>query len=123
MQENRTGRAFGRTLSDFGELSDVENELKCCVSRGEEYIVGDGHRPPRRDEERKIRAEFIRFLVLGGDAHTSVHEKGVQLCGAYIEGDLDLRSCKNLLPISIRRSLVCGRMIFRDAHTRTLAGC
>ena len=49
-----------------------------------------------------------------------MHEKGVQVRGAYIEEDLDLSSCKGVLPISLRQSLICGKIVLRDAHTRTL---
>lgn len=112
--------AFGRALSDFTFLSVAEEKLLQLVRKGVECRFGRGDRPEQRDDRRKIRATFIRFLALGGSPDVPVHEKGVQLRGAYIEGDLDLASCKGVLPISIRRSLICGRLLLRDAHTSTL---
>ncbi len=44
-------------------------------------------------EKNCIRADFLRFLLLGGDDFSPVHERGVTLVGAYIEGVLDLGGC------------------------------
>jgi hypothetical protein len=41
-------------------------------------------------EEQRVRAPFLRFLLLGGGEQAPVHERGVQLAGAWIEGVLDL---------------------------------
>ncbi|RTL65955.1 MAG: hypothetical protein EKK41_19605 [Hyphomicrobiales bacterium] len=41
----------------------------------------------------KVRAEFIRFLIMGGDASTHVHEFGLDIKGAWIVGDINLSGC------------------------------
>jgi hypothetical protein len=119
MQQNTATQAIGRKLSNFGKLSAAERMLRRSARKGIECQFGK-RRPKEAVERFKIRAQFIRFLALGGDEATPVHEKGVQVRGAYIEGDLDLGSCKEVRPISIRQSLICGRVILQIAHTRSL---
>jgi hypothetical protein len=118
MRDGTSAHTFGRVRSDFGELSEAEKALLECVRKGEECKFGN--RPSAPDDTKKIRAGFIRFLALGGDKNNPIHEKGVQVRGAYITEDLDLSSCKGVLPISLRQSLIYGKIILRDAHTRTL---
>ena len=118
MRDGTSAHTFGRARLDFGELSEAEKALLDCVRMGKECKF-EG-RPKGPDDAKKIRASFIRFLALGGDKANPVHEKGVQVRGAYITEDLDLSSCKGVLPISLRQSLIYGKIIFRDAHTRTL---
>ena len=45
------------------------------------------------NDKQCVRAEFIRFLLLGGDKHAPVHESGLQLAGAYVHGALNLDNC------------------------------
>jgi hypothetical protein len=40
-----------------------------------------------------VRASFIRFLALGGDHQAPVHENGVMLSGAWIDGIVNLDFC------------------------------
>jgi len=40
-----------------------------------------------------LRAEFVRFLALGGDDSAPIHEMGVQVEGAWIEGSLNFDHC------------------------------
>ena len=43
-----------------------------------------------------MRGPFLRFLLLGGDEDAPVHEKGVILHGAYVEGGIDLESARDV---------------------------
>jgi hypothetical protein len=49
--------------------------------------------------DTKIDAGFVRFLTLGGDESAPVHENGVHLQGAWLEGVLDLGDCDLVRPI------------------------
>lgn len=80
-------RPFGRSLTDFASLSDAEQQLIASVARGEICVLGD-EVPDGPTRANAIRPELIRFLALGGDDCAPVHEKGVQLIGAFI-GDFD----------------------------------
>ena len=115
-------RAFGRSLSDFriegattaNGLLPAEEKLLVAVARGEICSVSslDWKKPEdleklKSDEQWRIRADFLRFLALGGDNAAPVHEKGVQLARAHIVGDLDLEVLRSVSPLH-RRQLFLG---------------
>lgn len=79
------------------------------------------------DPNKIVRAGFLRFLLLGGDESAPVHEKGVQLTGASIEGDLDLTNsvvphgitlvvCKFNGAFSLFRAHIRGRLTLDGSH-------
>ncbi len=141
----------GRSLVDFsgvyeGTLNGLypaEEALLIHAKNGSVYVV-DKRRPCVSLPEGKggsterpgfIRSAFIRFLALGGDGTHPVHEKGVQVEGAWIgyplagkrdldatltTKDIDLESCKNVGRIVLQRCHIDGDIILRDAHTRTI---
>jgi len=76
-------RPFGRSLEDFENLSEAEKKLIACAARGEVCKLGEAV-PKDPTLDNIIRPELIRFLALGGDDTAPVHEKGVQLRGAWI---------------------------------------
>lgn len=84
-------RAFGRSLSDFEPLFPLEQALLKACSKGE-VAQGQAECPEEPTSDNKVRAEFIRFLLLGGDDRVALHERGVQLSKAFVLGALDLRS-------------------------------
>lgn len=86
----KPARAFGRSIGDFPKLNAAEKKLIACCARGDTCVLGDGERPEEFSEERKVRAGLIRFFILGGDDETPVHERGVDLKGAWIVDELDL---------------------------------
>lgn len=67
-----------------------------------------------------IRASFIRFLTLEGDNQSFVHEKGVQLAGACIEGDLDFHGCEIKRPLFLTRCRFSKALILQDAKVCTI---
>lgn len=88
-------RPFGCNLADFGVLNAVEQRLLRDSAAGKPTVIAPikndpASRPSRRTSTNTVRAEFIRFLALGGDDENPVHEKGVHLHGAWIAGKLDL---------------------------------
>src|SRR4051794_31528064 len=76
-------RPYGRSWSDFEPVLDMEKKLAEKVRKAEKCIFNP-------HETTIIRAGFLRFLALGGDETAPVHEKGIWLQGAIIEGQLDL---------------------------------
>ncbi|MFW5680141.1 MAG: hypothetical protein ACOC3D_07720, partial [Pseudomonadota bacterium] len=46
------------------------------------------------DPARRVRAEFLRSLLLQHPGTPPMHEKGLRLSGAWIEGALDLEGCR-----------------------------
>jgi hypothetical protein len=115
-------RAFGRSLSDFPEPSDAEKIVIAAARVGEFATLGD--RRPVTEEERKtrtVRAGLVRFLALGGDDVTSVHERGVLISGAVIEGHLNLDGCTLEIGLTLVNCELTHALTLRRARTRTVS--
>lgn len=118
-------KPYGRSLGDFGILSSAEKELlkHCHVGTVAKIAVV---RPKELNGSNKIRAEFLRFLLLGGDNKAPVHEHGVQLCGAYIEGSLSLKATNISYAIGFENCTFEIKPDFTDAsvaNSFTLDNC
>ena len=92
-----------RSLEEFGALSPAEAKLRDEIGLGGGVgITGDWptapdtRRPTVQTKDNTIRAEFIRYLMLGGckGLPKPVPETGVRVVGAWIEGKLDLEGCR-----------------------------
>jgi len=83
----------GRTLAEFQPLKPAEQKLLDACRQGEFANISD-KRPEAVNDDNVVRAAFLRFLALGGDEKNPVHEHGVQLFGAWIEGVLDMVAAK-----------------------------
>jgi len=89
-----------RTLAEFEPLLAGEKTLLDGLASGESVPIGGKTVPPAdAGEERQLRGEFLRYLLLGGcealdDCDAYVHEKGVRLAGALITGVLDMEGCR-----------------------------
>ncbi len=83
-------RPAGRTLAEFQPLKPGETKLLEACRTGDDATL-DEKRPEQATESNTVRAGFVRFLALGGDESAPIHEHGVFLRGAWIEGVLDLR--------------------------------
>lgn len=81
-------------LARFGDLGPAEIALIKGVGSGSFDQVGSGGLPDAGDETRRVRADLIRYLLLGGPDAPAMHEKGLRLGGAWIVGTLDLEGCR-----------------------------
>jgi hypothetical protein len=81
-------------LADFQPLNQAEAKVVAELRSGDFERLGDGLRPEWDDPARIVRAEFLRFLILGGDEGCRLHEKGLRLSGARVTGKLDLEGCR-----------------------------
>ena len=117
-------RASGRSLGDFSPLNDAERELIAAARDGRTAQIGLDV-PAKSESKCKIRASVVRFLALGGDDAAPVHEKGVWIEGACIEGDLDLEGCALVGDLVLEKCDLVGALLLRGSHTRTvsLSGC
>jgi sRNA-binding regulator protein Hfq len=116
-------RPKGRTLAEFldndGKLPPAEQELlEACASGGTATIADT--RPDQGTKANSIRAAFVRFLALGGDRNAAVHEHGVRVKGAWIDGDLDLESCRITVELTISSCTIDGTLVCRDADLLAL---
>lgn len=91
-----------RKLSEFEDLTAAEKQLLAEYASGEGVVIGDGKRPgASAGPERQIRANLIRYLLLGGcdELKEKVHEKGVAISGARVTGTLDLEGCESKIDL------------------------
>lgn len=108
----------GRTLKEFGPLKSAEQKLLDACRLGTTASISD-KRPEAANDENTVRAAFLRFLALGGDEQAPVHEHGVQLVGAWIEGELDMEAASVPSNLTIRVCHFDVAPMFRGA---TIAG-
>jgi len=88
------GMKTKRKLSDFGELTQAEQQIADEIDSGDFIVLGDGELPPENaGDDRKVRVDFIRYLAIGGGDACKTHEKGLRVFGALIEDSLDLEGC------------------------------
>ncbi len=109
-------RAHGRSLADFGNLHPAEKILleKCAI--GAAATIGNGVPADGSDRFKIVRASFLRFLLLGGDEQAPVHEQGVQLFGAWIQGELNLENCHVPHRMALSECKFDEPIIAIDAH-------
>ncbi len=107
----------GRSLGDFGSLHPAEITLLEACQRGGLASL-DASRPDRADAKNTIRADVLRFLLLGGDHDHAVHEHGVRVCGAWIEGELDLEGAESSVGLRCEHCSFSRAPNFRGAQIR-----
>jgi hypothetical protein len=89
----------GRTLVEFGALSRAERMLLDACAQGTVAQVG-ANRPNESTPENSVRAGFVAFLAMGGDEGAPIHNHGVRLQGAWVDGALTLHGAT--VPNSLR---------------------
>lgn len=107
--------AAGRRLGDFLPLGPAEQLLLDCCRIGELARVGRDL-PKASDANNRVRASFLRFLLLGGDERAPVHERGVRLYGSWVEGRLDLGGCVVPFNVVLKHSHFAGLLFAQDAR-------
>lgn len=93
----------GRTLTEFEPLKPAEHKLLEACKEGKAAQLSNT-RPSEKSNDNIVRASFIRFLALGGDDDAAVHESGVYLKGAWIEGILSFNGAVIPRSLSIQNS-------------------
>ncbi|MFK7608346.1 MULTISPECIES: membrane-associated oxidoreductase [unclassified Pseudomonas] len=108
-------RAFGRSLSDFGTLFELEKQLLAACQKGG-VAQGDVECPEHATTQNKVRAGFLRFLLLGAEDGIAIHENGIQLGKAFIVGALDLRSATVAYAFTLRSCTLTRITAFSGAQ-------
>ncbi|MBP6749510.1 MAG: hypothetical protein KA144_07720 [Xanthomonadaceae bacterium] len=107
-------KPWGRSLGDFGTLGAAEKKLLTACKDGKLAKISKV-RPSGETSDNRIRASFLRFLILGGDENAPVHEKGPRVSGAWITGRLDI--CYT----TAKHSIYCRKCRFTSSIQ--LIGC
>src|SRR5208337_2576764 len=78
-------------------------------------------RPDSATEANEVRADFLRFLALGGENRTAVHESGIRVQGAFVTGAVNLNGATKVLPLWIEDCTIGGEFRFSDAETKVVS--
>ena len=108
------GASPASSLASFLPLSTAETKIVAHLSLGDFDRLGDGLRPERADPDRIVRAELLRFLMLGNEEYRS-HEKGLRLIGAWVTGILDLEGCRIPRDIGLKDCRFDASPVLRSA--------
>jgi hypothetical protein len=81
-------------LAPFAPLSPAEERLTTGIGSGLSLQLGNGDLPGPGDAARRIRADLLRLLLLGGADLPPMHTRGLRLIGALIVGQLDLQNAR-----------------------------
>lgn len=104
----------GRLLEHFPSLRNAEKQLLEKCNLGELASFGTV-KPKKSTPGNSVRSEFLRFLLLGGDSTHPIHERGVQLQGAFVEGELDLESANICVPFKATDCVFSEAIVLEDA--------
>ena len=108
------------SLQEFEPLKPAELAVMSAAARGKPCPLGSA-RPQEATAENEVRADFIRFLALGGGDGASVHESGLRVQGAYIQGDVNLNGAKDIRPLWLTECRIAGAFTVSDASTRIVS--
>lgn len=111
--------AVGRSLNEFLPLLPGEKRLLHACRQGDVAKLGTLV-PDVPQDELRVRAAFLRFLLLGGDELAPIHERGVRLAGAVIEGRLDLGGCRIPRNITLKQCRFTDQFFAQDARVQGL---
>ena len=68
----------------------AELDLRAACDAGRPCVVGTGGVPSEATPDTEVRADILRYFILGGCPEHPVQGEGVQLQGAYVSGALNL---------------------------------
>ena len=120
--------AHGRWLGDLEPLSAAEKALVAACAKGEPWWPEGWDfetRPDAPTPANTIRADLIRFLLLGGDANHPVHEEGVMARGAWISDALNVHQAHSMVQLQLHHCHLVGVPILTAAilPELSLIGC
>lgn len=107
---------------DFENLNGPEQQLVKCCWEGRIWMPEkwNGERPEEKTTDNTIRADVIRFLVMNKYADYPLHELGVMVWGAWIEGILNLTHCRAAVRLSLKGCQFDSELYLESAHLSEL---
>jgi hypothetical protein len=108
-----------RKLSDFGDLWPAERALLTACNAGHRAKINPT-RPEKPAADNRIRSALIRFLALGGDSESVVHENGIEVQGAWFDDELDLSGCNVTTRLGIFSSSLFRGLRLTDSKLQGL---
>ena len=108
-------KARGRWLADFLDQDTASGLLPIEKRLLDACAIGASCSGKTDGKKETVRAGFLRFLALGGDESAPVHESGVELYDAFIDGELDLRGAKVVGRLALVRCDIRAPLKIEDA--------
>ncbi|MGB9024733.1 MAG: hypothetical protein WCC40_02035 [Rhodomicrobium sp.] len=108
------------SLQDFQPLKPAEEKLLDAALIGKQCSF-ERTRPEAPTQANEIRADFLRFLALGGEKRTAVHESGLKVQGAFVDGSIVLDGATKVRPLWIQDCTITGEFSFSDAETKVVS--
>jgi hypothetical protein len=109
-----------KNFYQFHDLYDIEKKLAFFANSGGLFDLTGPTKLSFNDKYFHVRADFLSFLILGGNNNFPVHNKGPQLKNINIIGNIDLKSCINILPFKLEKCIVDGEINLEFAQTRSI---
>jgi hypothetical protein len=107
------------SLQDFEPLKPAEAKILPLAAAGKLCSLGPS-RPEAPSDACEVRASFLRFLALGGDARAPVLDSGLKVLGAYVAEELNLSGAKDVRPLWLQDCRLAGGVTFADASTKVI---
>ncbi len=101
-------------------LKPAEQILLDAALRGKPCFFAPA-RPDAATPDNEVRADFLRFLALGGEHRKAVHESGLKIQGAFVDGAVNLDGATKVRPLWIQDCTVTGEFSFSDAETKVMS--
>ncbi len=108
------------SLQVFEPLKPAEQKLLDAALTGKQCSFG-GARPTSAGESNEVRADFLRFLALGGEDRSAVHDSGIHIQGAFVSGAVNLAGATKVRPLWIEDCTIDGELNFCDAETKVVS--
>jgi hypothetical protein len=115
-------------VEEFPDLTEAEAKLLRHAAagtpadyRGPTDAENDPNHAETWGKPRTIRAKIIRWLWVNREAIRHIDPSGISLCGAKIDGDLDLRSLTIPCPLLFERCAICDCVSLQYAETHLLS--
>ncbi len=114
----------GSKLEDFLPLLPAEEKLRQSAANGEDCKV-EGYadkRPIKATKLNTIRAEFLRYMILGGCEKSPIHARGINLYGAHIKCPkiLDLETVEITKDLNLQLCQLDGSILLSGARTKNI---
>ncbi|MDU8929452.1 hypothetical protein RXV86_18850 [Alisedimentitalea sp. MJ-SS2] len=112
-------------LKEYQPLSAAEEKLISGCTAGGRITIGDGELPEEESSAVTVRAGLIRMLLTRGDPDLHLHDKGLRLRGAWIDGPLDLQGVDVTYDLSLTACRLPAPVEMVNARLRGLffSGC
>ncbi len=108
------------SLQDFLPLKPAEQRLLDVALTGKQCAFARS-RPDAPTEANEVRADFLRFLALGGENRSALSESGLRVQGAYIDGAINLDGATKVRPLWLQDCTISGEFSFSDAETKVVS--